>query len=318
MVFVVARRVFRDHILAFVAACLFALHPIHTEAVAWIAAVTDLDVTFFYLLRFWLFLNVARPEGKRPVWVELAMVASFALTIFSKEQSLTFPLVATIYEHFYREDRSRTTWRQKAGRYGVLWLMDGAYVLFRVQHLGAFAPKVQLTRLGWYPIILSAFVDPRVIAGISVLLVCALIFLALWRRIRIASFGFVWFFATLAPVLDVHFLAGNVFAERYLYLPSVGFCWLVGWAGIRLWGEALRNRPLWRRGLVAAAGLAGVLFTVRIVARNRVWRDDHTPFTRKPCKFRLTPFIFEKIWAWLNGTAGILTVLKGNGGCRCK
>ncbi len=308
LVFIVARRMFHDRAQAFVAACLFALHPVHTEAVAWVAAVTDLEVTFFYLLTFWLFLNVARPDGKRSAWVELAMAVSFALTIFSKEQSLTLPLVATVYEHFYRDDRSRTTWSQKAGRYGVLWLMDVAYVLFRVQHLGAFAPQVQLTRLGWYPMILSAFVliaqyvgkilwpmqlcayyvfhkatsvlDPRVIAGIGVLLACAVIFLVLWRRSRIASFGFVWFFATLAPVLDVHFLAGNVFAERYLYLPSIGFCWLVGWAGIRLWREVLKNRPFWRRGLVAAAGLVGVLFVVRVVVRNRVWHDDHTLYTQ--------------------------------------
>jgi len=307
LVFVVARRMFRDRALAFVAACLFALHPIHTEAVAWIAAVTDLEVTFFYLLTVWLFLNVARPEGKRSAWVELAMVASFAFTIFSKEQSLTLPLVATVYEHFYREDRSQTTWRQKAGRYGVLWLMDVGYVLFRVQHLGAFAPRIQMSRLGLYPSILSALVliaqyvgkilwpwklcayyvfhkgssvlDPRVIAGIAVLLACAVIFLALWRRSRTASFGFVWFFATLAPVLDVRFLAGNVFAERYLYLPSVGFCWLAGWAGIRLWRDVFKNRPFGRRAFVAATGFVVILFTVRVVARNRVWHDDRTLYT---------------------------------------
>ncbi|HVA00210.1 MAG TPA: tetratricopeptide repeat protein [Terriglobia bacterium] len=304
LVFVVARRMFHDRALAFVAACLFAFHPIHTEAVAWIAAVTDLEVTFFYLLTFWLFLNVARPEGKRSAWVELVMVASFALTIVSKEQSLTLPLVTMVYEHFYRDDRSQTTWSQKAGRYGVLWLMDGAYVLFRVQQLGAFAPQIQMARLGWYPSVLSALVlvgqyagkllwpwklcayyvfhkgasvlDPRVMMGIGVLLACAAIVLALWRRSRTASFGFVWFFATLAPVLDVRFLAGNVFAERYLYLPSVGFCWLAGWAGVWLWRDVFKIRPFWRRTFVAAGGLIAVLFAVRVVARNRVWHDDRT------------------------------------------
>lgn len=307
LVFVVARRMFRDRAVAFVAASLFALHPIHTEAVSWIAAVTDLDVTFFYLLTFWLFLNVARPEGKRSPWIELSMVASFALTIFSKEQSLTLPLVAMVYEHCYRDDRSQTTWRQKAGRYGLLWLMDGAYVLFRVRYFGAFAPQIQMSRLGWYPSILSALVlvgqyagkllwpwelcayyvfhkgasllDPRVIMGLGVLLACAAVFLALWRRSRIASFGFVWFFATLAPVLDVRFLAGNVFAERYLYLPSVGFGWLAGWAGMRLWRDVFKNRPFVRRAFVAAAGLVAVLFAARVVARNRVWHDDRTLYT---------------------------------------
>src|SRR5215469_18977136 len=35
---------------AFASALVFALHPIHTESVAWVAAVTDLELTFFYLL----------------------------------------------------------------------------------------------------------------------------------------------------------------------------------------------------------------------------------------------------------------------------
>ncbi len=307
LIFVVARRMFRDRAAAFVAACLFALLPVHTEAVAWIAAVTSLELTFFYLLTFWLFLKIARPEGKRSHWIQLAMVVSFVFTIFSKEQALTLPLVAMVYEHFYREDRSQTTWRQKAGRYGLLWLVDGAYVLFRIQDLGAFAPQIQLSRLGWYPSALSglalvgqyagkllwpwelcayyvfhkstSLLDPRVILGLGVLLACAAICLALWRHSRTASFGLVWFFATLAPVLDVRFLAGNVFAERYLYLPSVGFCWLAGWAGMRLWRDFLKGRPRWVRAFVAATFLIAVLMAVRVLARNRVWRDDRTLYT---------------------------------------
>ena len=37
---------------------MFALHPLHVEFVAWISAVTDLEVTFFYVFTFWCFLQV--------------------------------------------------------------------------------------------------------------------------------------------------------------------------------------------------------------------------------------------------------------------
>ena len=285
LVFVVARRLFNNRGVAFLAACLFAVHPIHTEAVAWVAAVTTLDVTFFYLLTFWLFLAMARPQGGISPWVKLAAVVSFALTIFSKEQALTFPLVAMLYEHFFRDDRAETNFWQKARRYGDFWLMDFAYVLFRIEHLGAFAPQIQLSRLGWYPSILSALAlvgqyvgklfwpvelcayyvfqkgasvfEPQVMAGIAALAACAAIFALLFRRNRMAAFGFVWFFVTLAPVLHIRFLAGNVFAERYLYLPSVGFCWLVGWAGVWLWERLAARRSAWRQALVATAARWG-------------------------------------------------------------
>ncbi len=308
LVFAIARRILRDRTMAFVAACLFAIHPIHTEAVAWVAAVTDLEVTFFFLLTFWLYLNIARPKGEVSPWVKLAAVVSFALTIFSKEQSLTFPLLAMIYEHFFRADRADTTFRQKAQRYSEFWLMDLAYVLFRVEYLGAFAPQIQLAKLGWYQCVLSAIalmgkyieklfwpaelcayyvfhkgtslLEPRVLVGIGAIAAWAIIFALLFRRSRIAAFGLIWFFVTLAPVLDVRYLAGNVFAERYLYLPSVGFCWLAGWAGVGLWRRLEGRQGLWRFMLAGASCIIAVLFVVRVVTRNRDWRSDEALYSQ--------------------------------------
>ena len=71
VLFLLAERMLGDRVAAFAAAGLFALHPVHVEAVAWISAVTDLEVTLFYLLTFWCFLRVAAPgaggeAGLRP------------------------------------------------------------------------------------------------------------------------------------------------------------------------------------------------------------------------------------------------------------
>ncbi len=306
LVFWVARRLFRQDAPALIAAVLFALHPIHTEAVAWIAAVTDLEVTFFYLLTFALFLWLPTKGGGRSEKIELAMVVSFVLTLLSKEQSLTFPLLATVYEHFYREDRSQTSWSQKVARYGALWLMDLAYVLLRVRFLGAFAPQEQMSSLTLTQIFLSGIAlvgkylgkllwpvhlcayyvfhksaswsDPRVLAGVLGLLISAVVFMQLWKRERIVSFGLVWMFVTLSPVLDARLLAGNVFAERYLYLPSVGFAWCFGWLAAHLW-QALQGRPLARWGLAFASASVAALCFMRIVKRNRVWRNDIVLYT---------------------------------------
>ena len=140
LVFVLTERLTGDRVWAFVAGALFALHPIHTESVAWIAAVTDLELTFFYLLTFGIFLAVARPGGGRSEPMVAAMVVAFILALLSKEQAMTLPALATVYEHFYREDRSETSTSQKLARYGLLWLVGVAYVLFRIHFLGALAP----------------------------------------------------------------------------------------------------------------------------------------------------------------------------------
>jgi protein O-mannosyl-transferase len=305
--FFVAQSLLERRDAAFASAVIFALHPIHSESVAWIAAVTDLELTFFYLLTFYFFLALSGSTGERPTQARLGLVGSYALALLSKEQALTLPVLATVYEHCYRHDRGATSFTQKLSRYGVLWLLALAYVLLRVRMLGSFAPVIQMRSLSAYQALLSAvslageylwkmvwpaqlcafyvfrkstsILDARVIVGLFAIALVAALFVALWRRERAVSFGILWFFVTLAPVLNARWMAANVFAERYLYLPSVGLCWLAGWGVERLWVLGARIRPVARLAAFATAFALAALCCVRIVTRNRDWRDDIQLYT---------------------------------------
>jgi tetratricopeptide (TPR) repeat protein len=307
ILFFVSVDLFENRALAWLAAGLFALHPIHSESVAWIAAVTDLQMTLFYLLGFWCYLRVARPGGGKSQRAQLGMVLCLGLGLLSKEQALTLPALATLYEHFYRDDRQETTWRQKVSRYGMFWLVAVAYLVFRTQMLGAFAPVLQRPDLNWTQTILSAFalmgqylgkllwpvhlnafyvfeksttfLDPRVLAGVGGSILCAVVFALLWRQDRRVSFGILWLLATLAPVLNAQWLAANAFTERYLYLPSVGFCWMLAWVGTRWWMWAREREVVWRRAMVLALTILALLWGARIVTRNRDWNNDLTLYT---------------------------------------
>lgn len=304
LLFGLTKRLFHDVWLGFAAAALFALHPIHAESVAWVSAVTDLELAVFYLLTFRFFLGSAKPHGERSELAQLGMAGSFVLTVLSKEQALTLPLLATVYEHFYRGDRGATTWSQKVARYGVLWLLVVAYVLLRIRFFGAFAPVLLTRQVTWYeailssvplvgqylwkmlwPVHLSAYyafhksvtlLDPRVLAGAVALGLCGVAFRALWKHAQRASFGLVWFFITLAPVLNARWLGPNVFTERYLYLPSVGLCWVAAWGILRIWTKASCRALAWRVAFSILLGVMGVAAMVRIVVRNRDWRDEVT------------------------------------------
>ncbi len=306
LVFLVMRKLFADRWAAFVAGLLFALHPIHTEAVAWAAAVTELEVAAFFLLAFWFFLGAAKSQGTTsPRWLA-AMAVAYLLALLSKEQALMLPPLALVYEHFYRADRTETSVAQKLARYGPLWLLAGVYVALRVVYLGGFAPVVQhadltpaqtvlsalaltgeyLGKLLW-PVHLNAFypfhkstsfLELPVAAGIGALLICAVLFAIFWRRQRPASFAILWILVLLLPVLNARYLAANAFAERYLYLPSVGFCWLLGWGGVGLWRRAGEKRMA-RVALVVLLAVVLELYLWRIVTRNRVWHDDVALYT---------------------------------------
>jgi tetratricopeptide (TPR) repeat protein len=303
LVFFLARRLYGDDVVSFVSAAIFALHPVHTESVAWVAGVTDLQLTFFYLLTFWLFLDLTR-IGNPGVWVRrILMTASFGLALLSKEQAATLPVLVTLYEHFYRNDRNETTSPQKISRYGMLWALLGVYLLVRSRILGALLPGSRHESISYYEVILSAvslfgkymgkllwpahlalFYDihkstslfqPGVLLGLASLLFCFALFVWTGMR-RPVSFAVVWFLLTLAPVLNIRWMVTNVFAERYLYLPSVGFSWLAAYGVRKLW-LLLEMRPaVWRGALACTLGALGLICMIETVRRNLVWRDQET------------------------------------------
>jgi len=307
LVFLVTLRMFRSAAVALLAAGIFALHPIHSEAVDWIAAVTELELAFFYLLTFGFFLAGARADGKFSVPLQIAMAGSFALALLSKEQALTLPLLATLYEHFFREDRAAATRVQKFRRYGALWGLAAVYLVLRARYLGGLVPSLEpevfgtgglalaalalIGRYAWklvWPAELCAYylfptqvapLYPRALAGALALAIAAFIFMVLRKHNRQAAFGVVWMLATLAPVLNVRWMTSNPFAERYLYLASVGFCWILGWAGIRCWNALSMRGWRWRAALALVAVVIATLWVVRIVARNRDWHNNVTFYT---------------------------------------
>jgi tetratricopeptide (TPR) repeat protein len=328
MLFLFAERLFRDRGAALGAAGLFALHPVHVESVAWISAVTDLEVTFFSVLTFWCFLQVGEQRGRRQVWAQSALAVSFLMALLSKELALTLPLLAVIYEHFYRDDRAETTCAQKVGRYGALWLLSMGYLLVRVHLVGSLAHPMgmhpltliatiysALALLGQYifkllwPAHLSAFyvfqastnpLEAPVLEGVAALILCLVVFGVMVRKARPASFGLVWLLGTLAPVLNARWMGPYVLADRYFYLPSVGFCLVAGWAGAAVWRAASERQGAWRWAVVAGASIVAALCVLRIVTRIPDWRDDVTLFSRalatEPDEFVLHDALGDAYW----------------------
>lgn len=306
LLFFLTERMFQNRNLAFAAASVFAIHPIHNESVVWISGLTDLQVTLFLLLAFWFFCALPRPAGSASIVFHLASAGSFCLALLSKEQAMVFPALTTIYEHCYRPDREQTSRLQKVRRYGVFWLVALVYLAVRIRFLGAFAPvkyRPSLTlvetllsslalfgeyfgKLFW-PANLSVYyafhkasspLDPRVFAGAGALLCCLSVFLALWKRDRTVSFGVIWFLVTLSPVLNARWIAGSAFGDRYLYLPSVGFCWIVGWAWASAWERAPSSPAIWRKAMAGGAAIITLFCAIRVVNRNRDWQTDITLF----------------------------------------
>src|SRR5882757_6136274 len=135
--------------LAFSAAALLAVHPIHTEAVDWIAALPDIGCTASFLLAFLFFVlacrQIPQPQPIKP-WrrVHLFFLAvsctAFVAALLWKESAVVFPLIVMAYVFCLGEDAGPASRARDALKLSFpYWCILGFYCLLRLSVLGFIA-----------------------------------------------------------------------------------------------------------------------------------------------------------------------------------
>lgn len=317
--------------LAFAAAALFAVHPIHAESVDWIAALPDIGCTLCFLLAFLFFVlaqgpqpSPTEPPHRHAVLLVAVSCIAFAGSLLWKETAIVFPIVVVAYVFCSGEPAAPIRRLGSALKRSLpYWCILGLYLFLRLRVLGFVVTRhrnwilsrfelgltiLNLTSTYFWkliaPIRLNAYYvfvpvrtlrDPRAIMAILFVIVAAGAIVYGLRRAPLASFAALWIFITLIPALNVYAVGRNVFTERYLYLPSVGFCFLIVLVATRV-RDALPDRF---RLSAAAVALAAVLllFTAQTFARNSVWKDDATLFTRTLQSSPNAPFVENMVAA---------------------
>ena len=174
-------------------------------------------------------------------------------------------------------------------------VVDGRYMLFTAHE--RFATVMyslgKYLQLLFFPLTLSHDYYPRAVgvltfgnwqALLSLLLYLAMGVYALWRLPKRdpMSFAILYYLITLAIVSNLFFPVGTHLAERLLFMPSVGFCLALGLLAYR-WGKRgapAGKTPAFRRfkPVLSVLTVIAVLFAVRTIARNPVWKDNYTLF----------------------------------------
>jgi tetratricopeptide (TPR) repeat protein len=116
------------------------------------------------------------------------------------------------------------------------------------------------------------------IAGVASVFIALVFAVALYVSMRKASVVFlalVMIATPLLPVLYIPALGENTFAERYLYLPSVGFVLLLA----LLFSWMIQRAPRGRSVAVGICLVLTALYSVATLQRNPIWKDDLTLWT---------------------------------------
>lgn len=302
LVYLLARRFITGAWLAEFIAMAWGVHPALTESVTNIVGRADLLAGIAILGGFLLYLKTRETTG----WARVGYFASlFAITtvgVFSKENAVALLGVVILYEAtFWKGERNlpAAAWASVAVIIPIICLLYQRVRLltrFPAQHLlflenpliGARFIQQKLTaiaviaRCAWklaWPAALSADYSYNQIplAGgalrdwIAWGAIAAIVAIAvlLYRRNKTAFFFVAFAFVVFIPTSNLLFNIGTIMAERFLYLPAIGFTACLALIIHKLFARA---------GMHALAPIAMVLIIgawgIRTFVRNKDWRDD--------------------------------------------
>lgn len=290
---------------AWVAAALFAVHPVHTEALAIAVNQSELIVALCVTLAIHLRVTADRdPTTTRQHGALIWLL--FVVAIFTKEHALVLIPLLWVADLALDPAAWRTRLRQWGAHTLLLVITAAAFWAIRTRILGGgtgtqIAEALEgsgmlgraYTMLGvpaewlrllvwpahlqsdwnlleWVP---TATWSLRETAGAAALVAWGAGVAAAWRRRPVAAFGLLWIGAALAPVANILIPSGIILAERTLFLPSIGFVMVL--ADLAGWIET-RPTPLGRWPRLAAllgVGLLLVMGATRSAMRMGDWEN---------------------------------------------
>ena len=287
-------------------AALFALHPLHVESVAWASERKDTLSTLFGLLSLIAYVRYAEaPSRKRYTWIAVTL----GLGLLAKPMLVTWPFVMLLIDYWpLRRFRAASSARRSEVATELWPLLREKLPLFVLAAASAIMTLIAQSREGavrtlahdpialrlsnalvsyakyllltfwpndlaiYYPF---AGIPAWQIIGAAFLLIGTTAFCLSQRKIRpYLIVGWLWFLGTLVPVIGLVQVGGQIMADRYFYIPSIGLFIAV------VFGLADITRSL-RVAPSLSAAIAGIVLLVLATLTNtqiRRWHDSFTLF----------------------------------------
>jgi len=277
--------------LPLLAAMLFAVYPANTEAVAWLGSSADLLYVFFCLAAWWCWMR-SEPRGEPRRWVLFcSSLGLFMAATLSKETAFLFPLLLVVVDGVQGRLAAGGFWNRLQNTYLPFACIATLSLVLRFCVLGGVKPVTHSVTMdlpglfwafAWYlahllwpfshnfypelPTVSEAGLWSAVLFPLFILFFVAVLVM-LFRHVRLLWIVLAMVVLPLLPALANSAL-GMPVAERYLYLPGMGFCLFLAWAA----GRFLSHQRLHYVVLV----LLLVSFAGASYARNNQFHNDLT------------------------------------------
>lgn len=288
--------IFNNRMIAMVAAAIFSLHPVHSEAVSYISARTHLLCAFFSLASFYFYVYYKKAKNFRYL---LATIFFIIFALLSNEMAVSLSAIFLLYE-ICIEKRNKRSFFYPA----CFFILTLTYVILRfiILHnytwvdlpmkdrmLTGFDVIIRYLRLLILPVGLKVFYEiplQKDFFNIHVFITFLLLIFHIclgylfWKWSKHLFFGLLWIFVTLLPVSNIPaVIYPSLLAERYLYLPSVGFAIMTGLVIFYAF-EYIKNKYdieryiLFRRFSYGAGVFLAICLIFLSLSRNAPYKSD--------------------------------------------
>ena len=311
--------------LAFVSALIFSLHPSHVEPVAWVAAITELSFSLFFMLSLYLYM-LSTESGERGWLYFILSLIAFAASMLCKETALTLIAVIVLFDLCFgiKGSVKLSLGGLRLRRYLPYGALILCYFLIRLAVAGSLVPEGKTDEMSTFEFVVNIFPllsdyilffifpvelnifrvfhpvagvgDARFLLSIIVIIPLVLL-LVLKRRDGLIVFTLLSAFFTLLPALYIPAVGGggSVFAERYIYLPSAALVVL----SVYLFMLFLRRftprsaLTLFVAGTLLVAGASAV----KSFTRSKVWVNEYTLWKDSSTKTLDSALVFINLGA---------------------
>jgi hypothetical protein len=302
IVWLIAKKLTNNSLVAFIGALLFGVHPVHVEAVSWLTASFDTIGLVLALGAYYLYLIFLETNSKLRL---LASLSLGLLAFLTNELTLVLPLMIMITPIIVKPKTSqqlpiislwsififywliRLTNQPLTGRETYLFgnpiisfltllvapIKYALLLIFPIASSPIHLLRSGVTSLFYHdyennlPTIAQFHFGTDIILAFAIILFSLVIAIKLRKKHPFLTWAIFWFYISLLPVMQ--FIPQPIiFAERYLYLTSVAFCIVIAVYVAKL---TKINNP--KSFLPFVAILA--IFGVKTIIRNFDWQDSY-------------------------------------------
>jgi protein O-mannosyl-transferase len=305
------KKIPRGEDCAFLAAVLFAIHPLHTEVVANIKSFDEILSLFFILLTFIFSLEYIKQNNKKFLFMAMG---SFFLSLLSKEYAITLVVLLPMLFYLYPAENKKSIFT-----YSIPYFITAfVYMLLRISVVGIphsdskvvyinnqlrmdpyyLATAIQKFATEWYALgkyLFMLFIPYPLACDYSYnqipyhnfsditvwLSIFAYIGIVYWgykllKKKDIIAFPVFFFLLMLVPISNFLINVGAVYGERFDYHASLGFVIVIPYLVFRLTRKV--SFSIRKTSITFALAVLMLVFGYETIARNADWENDTTLF----------------------------------------